>query len=378
MEEVSTRYVVAALGFALGLVFGATAQKTNFCTMGAVSDIVFMGGWSRMRAWLLAIAVAIMGSQALHLAGLVDLNKAVYLTPSFGWFGAIVGGLLFGFGMTLGGGCGAKTLIRIGGGNLKSVVVMLCIAVFGYMTMRGLIAMGRIPLERALNVNLANAKMAAQGIPDILTALTGVALPTARMAAASAIAAALLWFCLKDAEFRASIPDVSAGVILGAIVPASWVVTGVVGNDPFEPVPLASLTFIAPVGESVQYLMTFTGSTINFGVATVGGVILGSFLVAVKDKSFAVEGFTSVADMGRQMTGGALMGVGGVMAMGCTIGQGLTGVSTLALGSFLALVSIWAGSYCGMKYLEEGSFTCAARALMSKAGSVDKAPGSTI
>lgn len=368
MEDVSTRYVVAALGFALGLVFGATAQKTNFCTMGAVSDIVFMGGWSRMRAWLLAIAVAIIGSQALHLAGLVDLNKAVYLTPSFGWFGAIVGGLLFGFGMTLGGGCGAKTLIRVGGGNLKSVVVMLCIAVFGYMTMRGLIATGRIPLERALNVNLADAKLAAQGIPDVLTALTGVAPPTARMAAAAALAAALLWFCFKDAEFRASVPDVSAGVILGAIVPASWYVTGVIGNDPFEPVPLASLTFIGPTSESVQYLMTFTGSTVNFGIAMVGGVILGSFLVAVKDKSFAVEGFTSVDDMGRQMSGGALMGVGGVMAMGCTIGQGLTGVSTLAMGSFLALVSIWAGSYCGMKYLEGDSFTSVVQAFMPKAG----------
>ncbi|MBM3564605.1 MAG: YeeE/YedE family protein [Alphaproteobacteria bacterium] len=366
MEEISTRHLVAALGFALGLVFGGTAQKTNFCTMGAVSDIVFMDGWNRMRAWLLAIAVAILGSQALHLAGLINLNKAVYLTPSFGWLGAITGGLLFGFGMTLGGGCGAKTLIRVGGGNLKSVVVMLFIAVFGYMTMRGLIAAGRIPLERAASIDLAAAKMTAQGIPDFLTLLTGLDAQTARTAAAAAIAGALLLFCFKDAEFRASRDDILAGVVLGAIVPASWYVTGVVGNDPFEPTPLAAMTFIGPVSESVQYLMTWTGSNINFGIATVGGVIVGSFLASLSGRTFSLEGFTSVPDMGRHMTGGALMGIGGVTAMGCTIGQGLTGVSTLALGSFLALVSIWMGAYFAMKYLEEGSLMGALRACWAK------------
>ncbi len=367
MEEFPVRYVVAALGFAAGLIFGATAQKTNFCTMGAISDIVFMGNWNRMRAWLLAIAVAIIGSQMLHVAGFVDLHKSVYLTPSFGWFGAIVGGWLFGFGMTLAGGCGGKTLVRVGGGNLKSVVVMLFIAVFGYMTMRGLIAMGRIPLERTLNVNLAGAKMVAQGIPDFLAALTGLALPAARTAAAAAIAAGLLWFCFRSSEFRASVHDIAAGLILGALVPASWIITGVIGNDPFEPVPLASLTFVAPVSESIQYLMTFTGSSITFGIATVGGVIAGSFLAAAAGKNLRVEAFMDARDMGRHMTGGALMGIGGVMAIGCTIGQGLTGVSTLALGSFIALGSIWAGGFCGMKYLEEGSFACALRAMRSKA-----------
>ena len=368
MEELPVKYVVATLGLMLGVVFGATAQKTNFCTMGSISDIVFIGSWNRFRAWLLAIAVAIFGSQALHLAGLVDLNKSVYLTPSFGWFGAIVGGALFGFGMTLGGGCGSKTLVRIGGGNLKSLIVALFIAIFGYMTMRGLIAMGRIPLESAVNINLAKAQLPAQGIPDFLAALTGLALASARMAVAAVIAAGLLWFCFKSAEFRASIPDVAAGLILGATVPASFVITGIVGNDPFAPTPLAGLTFVAPVGESVLYLMTFTGSAINFGISTVGGVILGAFLVALAERSFRIEAFTDASDMGRHMSGGALMGVGGVMAMGCTIGQGLTGVSTLALASVLALVSIWAGGYFGMKYLEEGSFGAAARAVFARSG----------
>lgn len=368
MDELPVKYVVATLGLMLGVVFGATAQKTNFCTMGSISDIVFIGSWNRMRAWLLAIAVAIIGSQALHLAGLIDLNKSIYLTPNLGWFGAIVGGALFGFGMTLGGGCGSKTLVRIGGGNLKSLVVALFIAIFGYMTMRGLIAMGRIPLEGAVNVNLAKVQIPAQGIPDLLAALTGLALPTARMAAAAVIAAGLLWFCFRSAEFRASTPDVAAGLILGATVPASWAITGIVGNDPFQPTPLAGLTFVAPVGESVLYLMTFTGAAINFGISTVGGVILGAFLAALAEKTFRFEAFADASDMGRHMAGGALMGVGGVMAIGCTIGQGMTGIATLALGSVLALGSIWAGGYFGMKYLEEGSFAAAARAVLARSG----------
>ncbi|MSO85611.1 MAG: YeeE/YedE family protein [Rhodospirillales bacterium] len=366
MEELPVKYVVATLGLALGVVFGATAQKTNFCTMGSISDIVFMGNWNRMRAWLLAIAVAILGGQALHLAGLIDLNKSVYLTPSLGWFGAIVGGALFGFGMTLGGGCGSKTLVRIGGGNLKSLVVALFIAIFGYMTMRGLIATVRIPLEVAVNINLAKVQLPAQGLPDFLAALTGVALPGARLAVAAAVTLGLLWFCFRSAEFRASVPDVAAGLVLGATVPAAWAITGIVGNDPFAPTPLAGLTFVAPVGESVIFLMTFTGAAINFGIATVGGVILGAFLVALAEKSFRIEAFADAGDMGRHMSGGALMGVGGVMAMGCTIGQGLTGISTLALASVLALGSIWAGGYFGMKYLEEGSFGAAARAVFAR------------
>jgi uncharacterized membrane protein YedE/YeeE len=366
VEEFPVKYVVATLGLMLGVVFGATAQKTNFCTMGSISDIVFMGSWNRMRAWLLAIAVAILGSQAMHLAGLIDLNKSIYLTPNLGWFGAIVGGALFGFGMTLAGGCGSKTLVRIGGGNLKSLIVALFIAVFGYMTMRGLIATGRIPLESAVNVNLAKAKIPAQGLPDLVTALTGLALPTARAGVAALVAAALLWFCFRSAEFRASKLDVAAGLILGATIPAAWAITGIVGNDPFVPTPLASLTFVAPVSESVLYLMTFTGATINFGISTVGGVILGAFLVARAERTFRIEAFADASDMGRHMSGGALMGIGGVMALGCTIGQGLTGVSTLALASVLALVSIWAGGYFGMKYLEEGSFAAAARAVFER------------
>jgi hypothetical protein len=367
MEELPIKYVVAGLGFVLGLAFGATAQRTNFCTMGSISDIVFMQDWGRFRAWMLSIAVAILGSQFLHLAGYVDLNKSIYLTPNFGWMGAIIGGALFGFGMSLAGGCGSKTLVRLGAGNLKSLIVAVMIGLVGYMTMRGIFAFPRIRFESIVNVNLTATGLTAQGIPDVIAKLTGLALPNARTAAAAVVAGGLLWFCFRSRTFRASAANVASGLILGAIIVAGWVTTGIVGKDEFEPTPLASLTFVAPVGESMQYLMTFTGATINFGIATVFGVILGAFVMAKATRTFRIEAFADARDLVRHVTGGALMGFGGVTAMGCTIGQGMTGMSTLAMGSVLALGGIILGGVFGMKYLEEGSLGGAAKALFARA-----------
>jgi len=150
------------------------------------------------------------------------------------------------------------------------------------------------------------------------------------------------------------------------LVPVAWYVTGVIGFDDFEPTPLASFTFVAPVGESIQYLMTFTGSTINFGIAVIGGIIIGSFIAAKSSGEFRVEAFTDADDMVRHMVGGSIMGIGGVMALGCTVGQGITGMSTLAIGSVLALLSILFGGYFGMKYLEDGTFGGAFNALFSR------------
>ena len=168
MEEIPAGVLVSALGFVLGVIFGVTAQRTNFCTMGAISDAVFMGDWNRFRAWMLAIAVAILGSQALHMTGTVDLATSIYLTSNLGWAGAIIGGLLFGFGMTMTGGCGNKTLVRLGAGNLKSVVVALFLGIFAYMTLRGLMGLARVELENSVNVDLSVVGMADQGMPAFL------------------------------------------------------------------------------------------------------------------------------------------------------------------------------------------------------------------
>lgn len=367
MEEFPIPTVIGAAAFAAGLIFGATAQKTNFCTMGALSDIVFMGDWRRFRAWMLAVAVAILGTQALHAGGLIQVDKTIYMTANLGWLGAVLGGLMFGFGMTMAGGCGNKTLVRIGGGNLKSVVVALVLGIFAYMTLRGLIALARVGMEGVANVDLKARGFASQGIAEILAVPFGLDREAARWGVALLAAAALLVFCFRDAAFRASRRDVAAGIVIGLLIPTGWWITGVLGHDEFEPTPLFSFTFVAPTGEAIQYLMTYTGATINFGIAAVGGVIAGSFLTAVAGRNFHLEAFAGTDDMLRHMAGGALMGVGGVLSLGCTIGQGLTGMSTLAFGSLLALASILAGGYLGLKYLEEGTISGALRAAFSRA-----------
>ncbi len=365
MSEIPLTTVVGGAAFIAGAVFGAVANRTNFCTMGAISDAVFMGDFKRMRAWMLAIAVGIVGSQGLVSAGMVDLGKSIYLGANIAWAGAVLGGLMFGFGMTMAGGCGNKTLVRIGGGNLKSVMVFMIIALFAYMTLKGPIALARIQMESVTNVTAAGMGLANQGLPAMLAKL-GLSADLARWLAVAAVAGGLVVWCFKDHEFRSSPQDMLGGLLIGLMVPTGWWITGVLGGDDFEPTPLSSFTFVAPMGDGMQYLMTFTGSTINFGIAAAAGVIFGSFLVSAATKSFHVEAFSDANDMLRHMLGAALMGTGGVLAMGCTIGQGLTGMSTLSLTSAIALGSILLGGVIGMKYLEEGTLGGAVKAVFAR------------
>jgi len=365
MNELPIHLTVALCGYVAGLAFGAVAQRTNFCTMGALSDIVFLGSYNRMRAWLLAIAVAIAGSQALHAAGLVDLGKSIYLAPTFGWLGAVIGGLMFGFGMTLAGGCGSRTLVRLGAGNLKSLVVFMVLGFFAYMTLRGLTGALRVAVVEPAAVDLRRIGLASQGLPEF-AAMLGLPPALARGIAAGATVAGLIFYCFKDAAFRASTRNVVAGAAIGLLVVAGWAITGIVGNDDFEPTQLASFTFVAPVGESLVYAMTWTGAKIGFGIAAVLGVVSGAFVAAKASGEFRIEGFSEKGDFLRHLAGAALMGTGGVTALGCTIGQGITGVSTLAAGSVLALGAILLGGLVGLRYLEEGSLGGALKAVASR------------
>lgn len=338
----------------IGVVFGATLQRSHFCTMGCISDAVLFGSFRRMRIWALAIAVALLGSQALHAAGLVDLGGTGYRQPGLFWLGAVLGGLLFGFGMVLAGGCASRNLVRLGGGSLKALVTLLVLGVAAYATTLGVLT----PLHRMLRaVGIADVRAigaADEGLPALLAALTGLGAGFWAVTATLGIAAALLAFCWRDATFRRGGSDLATGLALGALVPAGWLVTGWLAADPFEPVPVESLTFVGPVGGSVHYLMTGAGERPGFGIALVAGTVLGALAVAVQRRQFRVEGFVARDDLVRHLAGGALMGCGGSLALGCTIGQGLTGVATLSLGSWVALGAILAGGWWGVKYLETG------------------------
>jgi uncharacterized membrane protein YedE/YeeE len=366
MMEWEPVYRVAGLGLVIGVLFGAIANKTNFCTMGAVSDWVNMGSKDRLRAWLLAIGIAILATQFMHAAGIVDINQAMYLTPNFGWLGHIVGGTLFGIGMTLASGCGQRTLVRVGGGNLKSLVVMILLGLTAYMTMRGLFALVRVNAFEVTNINLAESGISDQGIGSVIAGLAGLeSAVTVNLVVSVLLGLGLVVYAFAAKSFRGSFDNILAGVTIGLIIPAGWYVTGVVGFDDFDPVRFESYTFVAPTGESLMYLLTFTGSTISFGVAAVFGVILGSFLYVVLTGKFLLETFSDRGDMVRHILGGVAMGFGGVLALGCTIGQGVTGMSTLAVGSLLSLVSIVFGSALTMKVeyhrLDDLSFLAALR-----------------
>jgi uncharacterized membrane protein YedE/YeeE len=365
MAEFSVTTIVGLGGFIVGVVFGAVVQKTNFCTMGGLSDFVLMGDGRRFRAWLLAIAVAIIGTQALHFAGLINVDKSIYLSANLGWLGAIIGGAMFGFGMTQTGGCASKTLVRLGAGNLKSLIVMIVLGIFAYMTLRGLLALPRLQIETT-NIDLATRGLHNQNLGEMAGVAIGLPAAAGRLIVAAALALLFLVICFKDANFRRSAPDIVSGIVIGLCAVAGWVVTGVLAVDEFNPVQLASITFVSPAGESLQYLMTFTGSTINFGIAVIGGVIVGSFLMALATGSFRLESFVDRQDLMRHLGGAMLMGAGGIMALGCTIGQGITGMSTLSLGSMIAWLSILGGGYLGIKYLEEGSFGGAIRAVLAR------------
>jgi uncharacterized membrane protein YedE/YeeE len=365
MGELSVTTIVGLGGFVIGLVFGAVVQRTDFCTMGSISDLVLMGDGRRFRAWLLAIAVAIIGTQALTFGGVIDINKSIYLSANLGWLGAIIGGAMFGFGMTQTGGCASKTLVRLGSGNLKSFIVIVVLGVFAYMTLRGLLALPRLQLETT-NIDLAQRGLHNQNLGEMAGAAVGIPAAPARAVAAAMLALLFLVICFKDADFRRSTRNIVAGVVLGLCAIGGWLVTGVLAHDEFNPVQLASISFVAPAGESIQYLMTFTGSTINFGIAVIGGVISGSFLMAMATGSFRIESFVDRHDLTRHLGGAMLMGAGGVLALGCTIGQGITGMSTLSLGSMIAWLSILGGGYLGIKYLEEGSFAGAIRAVFAR------------
>lgn len=338
-------------GLAIGMAFGAIVFATNFCTMGAISDIVTLGDWRRFRAWLLAAATALAGAQALQWAGAVDLASSMYLSRTLNWTGHIAGGLMFGFGMVFAGGCPSRNLARVGGGDLRALIVLLVLGIFAYVAMGGLLGPLRAAMEGATSIVLPAP---TQGLGDVLAAVWGMATGGGAAAASVALIGAVLVTCFKDSEFRSSPVHIWSGIGIGLCIVAGWALTGLAFDEmsdrPTQPI---SLTYVRPTADAIEWLERYTAARMpGFGVATVLGAILGAFLLALAKGRFRVGAFADTNDTLRSLMGAALMGIGGVMALGCTIGQGITGVSTLAIGSFLSFAAIVAGGVAGVKTLE--------------------------
>src|SRR6185437_9196503 len=351
--------LVTGLAFVLAFVLGAVANRVSFCTMGAITDVVNFGDWRRLRMWILAIAVAIAGTALLQAAGLIDTAKTIYTGAKVPWLSHVVGGLLFGFGMTLASGCGSKTLIRAGAGNLKSVIVMLFLAAAAYMTLKGVFAPWR---ANGLDTVRWDVGAKASDLPTLAIA-AGLAAAT-RLWLPLIVAGALLVFIFANRDFRSAPELIIGGLVVGAVIVGGWYVSGHLGYLPEDPQTLEekfvatnsgrleSFSFVAPSAYLLELLLLWTDQSrvVTFGIAGVLGMLLGSAAMALVTRSFRWEGFASVEDTSNHVVGGALMGFGGVTALGCTIGQGISGVSTLAVGSIIALASIIAGCAVALKY----------------------------
>jgi uncharacterized membrane protein YedE/YeeE len=356
--------VVVAGGFALALGFGFVAARINFCTMGALSDIVNMGSWTRMRTWMLAVAVAMLGTALLSYSGQVDLSKSIVQRPQLPWLSLLTGGVLFGIGMTIAGGCANRNLVRLGAGSMRSLVVLTFLAIASYMTLKGLFGQWRAAWLDPVRIDLAALGWSDGSLATAVARATGLAPRLALPLTVAVVAAALLVFVFKDRRFRGNARQVVGAVVMGAIVAAGWYLTGHLGYgenpETLETVyfatntrTLESLSFVAPLAYSLELLMLWTDKSLHlsFGIAAVLGTIAGSAVHALATGSFRWEGFASVADLRQQLAGAVLMGAGGVTAAGCTIGQGLSGLSTLAIGSFIAVAGIALGGVATLRFI---------------------------
>lgn len=330
-------------GGLIGLLMGGVGQRTGFCLMRGLQHAWVQGDGRKLRAFALAMAVALLASQLLTVVTDLSLDRALYLQPSMSWLLVPLGGVLFGYGMVLANGCGARALVLLGQGNLRSLVVLLCLGIAAYMTLSGVLAPVRLWLE-----GVTTFRLPSRDLPGLLTQ-ANLNPNLALWLSTGVLSGTLGFWALRNKAFVSSRPDRTGGVVMGLLVAAGWWVTGVLGNDIFTPVRLASLTFIAPIGDSVQYLMIATGMAPTFGITVVGGAIVGSFIMALLGGRFQWETFSSPQHMQRSVLGGILMGVGGVLSLGCSIGQGLTGFSTLALTSFVAISGILLGARLALK-----------------------------
>ena len=361
--EVATQLLIyiGILGFILGFV----VTKTNFCTMGAVSDWVNIGDLSRFKSWMLAAAIAILGVAILNFLSFFDINdsRIPYRNSLLAWPRYIIGGLMFGIGMTYASGCGNKVLIRVGGGNLKSLVVLIVAGIMAYVMTRtdfyGIIFHSWM---NPISLDLAQIGILDQSLPTIISSIFSINNSADFNLILGIIVSSIMIFMIfKSGKFIQNFDNVFSGIIVGLVIVMAWLLTGgVTGqewieandflDDPLPSVGMQSFTFINPMGET----LIFAGNVPNlyyltFGVTALLSVITGAFVYSILSNNFRIEWFLSKQDFIRHIIGAVLIGIGGVLAMGCTIGQGVTGISTLAIGSFITLIFIILGAAITMK-----------------------------
>jgi uncharacterized membrane protein YedE/YeeE len=358
-DVASLTHQVLWSAFLVAMAFGAVVQKTGFCTMGAISDVATMDDWTRMRQWGLAVGVAMIGLGLLAWFGRVDPDQTLYGSNRWSWLSALVGGLVFGFGMVLSSGCPSKTLVRVGGGNLKSLVVVIVLGVSAFATLKGLTAVWRATTVDRVGIDFATSAR----LPAWAAQALGLDPALAGLVLALVVGGALVAWALAGRDF-AGPRNLLAGAGVGACVVAMWWISGHWGHVAEHPETLQdtflatnsgraeALSFVSPIAFTLDWLMFYSdrNKLLTVGIVSVFGVVAGSAATAVAGRTFRWEGFGGTADLAHHLTGAMLMGVGGVTAMGCSIGQGISGLSTLSATSLVAVLGMVAGARAALNY----------------------------
>ena len=337
--------LVTAIGLMGGITLGLAARLGRFCTLGAIEDYFYSSSDLRLRMWGIAIGVAMIGSFALvHFNGL-ELERTPYLNQHWYPMQSILGGLIFGYGMAISGNCGYGALARLGGGDLRAFVIVVVMGISAYATISGPLAYVRVWLFPA-----KTATDSAPGFAHGLSNLTGLT--------PSLIGIALGLLVLIAVSFprhvRSSRPTLFWGVVIGLSIVSGWWGTQWVATDSFDAVPVSSHTFSGPIGESILYMMTASGSELSFGIGSVAGIWIGAFIGSLIKGHFRWEACEDPRELRRQIIGAALMGVGAVTAVGCSIGQGLSAISVLAYSGPVPLAAIFAGAAFGLRQIMVG------------------------
>lgn len=345
LETIGEPGAVALAGVGGGLLLGLAARLGRFCTLGAIEDALYANDTRRLRMWGVAIGVAIIGTFAAMSLGVVRAESTLYLMLAWNPAASVLGGLMFGYGMALAGNCGFGALARFGGGDLRSFVIILVMGLSSFAVLSGPLAAMRIaifPPTPSLEL--------LPGFGHLIGRMLGVS----PLIPALVLGGLIIGWAMSAKRMRQSPGMVFWGAIVGLAIVSGWVGTAWVSAHGFHPVAVVSHTFSRPLGESMLYIMTSSGRSLTFGVGSVAGVLAGAFVGSLIKGHFRWEACEDPRELRRQILGATLMGVGAVLALGCTVGQGLSAFSVLAFSAPVTMAAIFLGAAIGLRQLITG------------------------
>ncbi len=335
-------------GFAVGILLGAAARWSDFCTLTALERYWYANDATGVRTWVLAAAVALASTQLLIILQLMDITESFYLNPRLSLLGGIIGGVLFGVGMALVGTCSFGALVRLGSGSLRSLIIVIIVGLSALFTQRGWLSQWRTSIiePQAFELNAIS-----QSLPSLLQSAAGF---DSRVLLTILISGALFSWIFSSADYRGKLPHILTGVVVGLCITSGWVITSKLSEVMYRQVQIESASFVLPPGELINNLTSATASAADYGIGLLLGVVFGAFFIAALKRQIHWEACDDARELGRHLVGSTLMGIGGVLAAGCTIGQGVSAFSTMAISAPIVVLSICIGARMGLRMLFEG------------------------